>query len=174
MERRVGPLLRCWPNGLVIDGHRLYWTDAQLDRIETAGLGGRFRFQLVQGATHPFGSTQLGGYLYWTDWRSNLSNARTKQPASSTASSAKDWKGSWKFEPRLKTSKPFAIHARKLTADAVICLFRAISYVCSCPDIPDNVPCTPSKRIHTILAWFERNCNQHDLVNRCSEHQTVG
>ena len=68
MERRVGPLLRFWPNGLVIDydGHRLHWADAQLDRIETTDLGGRFRFQLVQEATHPFGSTQL---LYWTDWR---------------------------------------------------------------------------------------------------------
>ena len=37
-----------WPNGLAID----------------------YGVQLVQAATHPIGSTQLGGYFYWTDWRS--------------------------------------------------------------------------------------------------------
>jgi len=27
-----------------------------------------------------------------------------------------------------------------------LCLFRAVSYVCSCPDIPDPTPCTTSKQ----------------------------
>ena len=46
-----------WPNGLVIDASakRIYWADAKLDRIESAGLAGEERSQLVTSLPHPFG-----------------------------------------------------------------------------------------------------------------------
>ncbi|GIY34998.1 low-density lipoprotein receptor-related protein 4 [Caerostris darwini] len=59
-----------WPNGLTIDyeARRLYWVDAQLDRIETSDLSGKHRMQLVDDVAHPFGLTLFGLHLYWTDW----------------------------------------------------------------------------------------------------------
>lgn len=46
-----------WPNGLCIDyeSRRLYWADAQLDRIETSDLQGNNRVQLVTQVPHVFG-----------------------------------------------------------------------------------------------------------------------
>ena len=48
-----------WPNGLAIDykQNRLYWNDAQLDRLETSDFNGDYRVQLVNGLRHPFGLT---------------------------------------------------------------------------------------------------------------------
>ncbi|GIY86803.1 low-density lipoprotein receptor-related protein 5-like protein [Caerostris extrusa] len=48
-----------WPNGLTIDyeARRLYWVDAQLDRIEASDLSGKHRMQLVDDVAHPFGLT---------------------------------------------------------------------------------------------------------------------
>ncbi|GFX35954.1 low-density lipoprotein receptor-related protein 4 [Trichonephila clavipes] len=59
-----------WPNGLTIDydARRLYWVDAQLDRIETSDLSGKHRLQLVDDVAHPFGLTLFGPHLFWTDW----------------------------------------------------------------------------------------------------------
>ena len=46
-----------WPNGLAIDydAGRIYWGDAQLDRIERSDLDGGHRVQLVTRMQHPFG-----------------------------------------------------------------------------------------------------------------------
>ena len=46
-----------WPNGLCIDttAKKIYWADARLDRIESAGLRGENRKQLVTNLPHPFG-----------------------------------------------------------------------------------------------------------------------
>ena len=46
-----------WPNGLAIDydAGRIYWGDAQMDRIERSDLDGGHRIQLVTRMQHPFG-----------------------------------------------------------------------------------------------------------------------
>ena len=51
-----------WPNGLSVDyeERRLYWVDAQLDRIEAADLNGKNRVQLVDQIPHPFGLAVVG------------------------------------------------------------------------------------------------------------------
>lgn len=48
-----------WPNGLTIDydARRLFWVDAQLDRIEMSDFQGKHRMQLVHDVAHPFGLT---------------------------------------------------------------------------------------------------------------------
>jgi len=52
-----------WPNGLAIDRleHRLYWADAELDRIEMAYVNGSGRRVLVsEDLSHVFGFALLG------------------------------------------------------------------------------------------------------------------
>ncbi|XP_022905754.2 low-density lipoprotein receptor-related protein 4 [Onthophagus taurus] len=63
------------PNGLVIDYNeaRLYWTDSQLDLIESSDLNGRSSMQLMYPKkmtmlTRPFGLALFGDNMYWTDW----------------------------------------------------------------------------------------------------------
>lgn len=55
-----------WPNGLAIDRleHRLYWADAELDKIETVFVNGSDRHVLVcEDLPHVFGFTLLGMHL---------------------------------------------------------------------------------------------------------------
>jgi integrin beta 2 len=59
------------PNGLTIDhkAHKLYWSDARLDKIERCDYDGRNRVVIVQGQPqHAFGLAVYGDFLYWTDW----------------------------------------------------------------------------------------------------------
>jgi len=56
-----------WPNGLAIDRleHRLYWADAQLDRIEMVFVNGSGRRVLVcEHLPHVFGFALLGMHCY--------------------------------------------------------------------------------------------------------------
>lgn len=134
-----------WPNGLAIDyeGQRLYWADAQLDRIETSDLSGRFRVQLVQGATHPFGLTQLGGFLYWTDWRSKSIERVDKATGKQRSVLRHGLEGLMEIRAVAREKQlgknPCSTGNGGCTH---LCLFRALSYVCACPDIPDEIPCS--------------------------------
>ena len=48
----------------------LYWVDANLDKIESAGYDGSNRqVVLSSGVRHPFSVTIYEGTLYWTDWQ---------------------------------------------------------------------------------------------------------
>jgi len=56
-----------WPNGLAIDRpeSRLYWADAELDRIETAFVNGSDRRVLLcDDLPHVFGFALLGMYCH--------------------------------------------------------------------------------------------------------------
>ncbi|VVC34410.1 Hypothetical protein CINCED_3A006647 [Cinara cedri] len=61
-----------WPNGITLDipSRNLYFCDAKTDRIEVVNMNGLERRELVsENMPHVFGLTQLGDYLYWTDWQ---------------------------------------------------------------------------------------------------------
>jgi low density lipoprotein receptor-related protein 5/6 len=64
-----------WPNGLALDliGKRLYWADAQGNRIETCHLDGKSRQVVMQESRniHPFGLAHVSSELYWSDWIDN-------------------------------------------------------------------------------------------------------
>ena len=86
MRRAIVTENLAWPNGLTVDlgTNRLFWTDANLDKIEVSDLNGRNR-QLIMPATaniHPFGLAVYQDMLYWTDWntksisRFNLSSGK--------------------------------------------------------------------------------------------------
>ncbi|XP_041467264.1 low-density lipoprotein receptor-related protein 4-like [Lytechinus variegatus] len=62
-----------WPNGITydIEGNRLIWCDALLDKIETSDLDGSLRRTLLgvtHGVLHPFGVVVYEGTLMWSDW----------------------------------------------------------------------------------------------------------
>ena len=62
-----------WPNTVTIDYFEpaLYWADAWTDTIARGDLNGNNVVILLhdEGAYHPFGLTQFGDHLYWSDWR---------------------------------------------------------------------------------------------------------
>lgn len=152
-----------WPNGLAIDyeGQRLYWADAQLDRIETSDLSGRFRVQLVQGATHPFGLTQLGGFLYWTDWRSKSIERVDKATGKQRSVLRHGLEGLMEIRAVAREKQLGKNPCSTANGGCThLCLFRAISYVCACPDIPDDIPCTSCKlSIFCPVFCMSRNVN---------------
>uniref|UniRef100_A0A8C4QCV4 VPS10 domain-containing protein n=1 Tax=Eptatretus burgeri TaxID=7764 RepID=A0A8C4QCV4_EPTBU len=58
-----------WPNGVALDGDRIYWTDAFFDRIESAKLNGDDRVVLLsQGVPHPYAIAIYKNSMYWGDW----------------------------------------------------------------------------------------------------------
>lgn len=59
-----------WPNGLAIDemGERIFWVDAQLDRIESADIDGSYRSVIIKDISNPYGITLLNDDLFWSDW----------------------------------------------------------------------------------------------------------
>ena len=63
-----------WPNGIAIDyaEDKLYWADANLDKIEYSNLDGTNRLLLetqLNGVSHPFSITIENELLYWTEWQ---------------------------------------------------------------------------------------------------------
>jgi len=59
-----------WPNGIAVDEPlgRLYWSDAELNTIESAKLDGSDRRIIVEDVHHPFGVAVFEDKLYWSDW----------------------------------------------------------------------------------------------------------
>uniref|UniRef100_A0A8C7X7I9 Low density lipoprotein receptor-related protein 1Bb n=1 Tax=Oryzias sinensis TaxID=183150 RepID=A0A8C7X7I9_9TELE len=65
-----------WPNGLTLDHleKRIVWTDARSDAIFSALYDGRGVIEILRGheyLSHPFAVSLFGGYVFWTDWRTN-------------------------------------------------------------------------------------------------------
>ena len=65
-----------WPNGLTLDKdtNRLYWVDGSYHKLEYLDLDNNNRVTLLISSSmlpHPFGLTQLGDHVYWTDWSTN-------------------------------------------------------------------------------------------------------
>ncbi|XP_029461540.1 low-density lipoprotein receptor-related protein 2 isoform X2 [Rhinatrema bivittatum] len=59
-----------WPNGLTLDyeEERIYWADANLQKIERCSLTGTNREVIVSTAVYPFAMTLYDQHIYWTDW----------------------------------------------------------------------------------------------------------
>jgi DNA-binding beta-propeller fold protein YncE len=60
-----------WPNGLTFDKttNRIYWSDAQLNRIEFVDMTTSERSILVQDTVfHPFSMAVFEDNLFWSDW----------------------------------------------------------------------------------------------------------
>eukprot|EP00057_Strongylocentrotus_purpuratus_P011853 XP_011666327.1 PREDICTED: low-density lipoprotein receptor-related protein 4-like [Strongylocentrotus purpuratus] len=62
-----------WPNGITYDmqGNRLIWCDARLDKIESCDLDGGGRkilLDITHGTFHPFDVIVYKGTVMWSDW----------------------------------------------------------------------------------------------------------
>ncbi len=54
----------------LMQSQTLYWLDANLDKVESAGYDGSNRQLLLSsGVLHPFSITFHENALYWTDWQ---------------------------------------------------------------------------------------------------------
>ena len=67
-----------WPNDITIDyaAQKLYWIDANLDKIESSNMDGSGRMTLTTnpagfGLGSPYSLTLEGDYLYWSEWDDN-------------------------------------------------------------------------------------------------------
>ncbi|CAL8127285.1 unnamed protein product [Orchesella dallaii] len=63
-----------WPNGIAVDqgNSRIYWVDANLDRIESSFFDGNDRQIVVAPRRrHPFGVDVFGDRIFWSDWSSH-------------------------------------------------------------------------------------------------------
>ncbi len=59
-----------WINGVAVDRtlDRVFWTDANHDRIESARLDGSDRRLILEGVSHPVFISVFEDTLYWSDW----------------------------------------------------------------------------------------------------------
>ncbi|GLH14008.1 Putative vitellogenin receptor [Gryllus bimaculatus] len=141
-----------FPNGLALDyeARRLYWVDALRDRIETSDLYGLNRVQLVPEATHPFGLTQYGDHIYWTDWYKKSVERADKRTGKDRIVIRTDLDGVMEIravaEGRQMGWTPCAVNNGGCSH---LCFYRPKGYVCACPDIPDERQCSiePSVRV---------------------------
>ncbi|XP_068695704.1 uncharacterized protein [Montipora foliosa] len=129
-----------WPNGLTLDGekNRLYWVDAYLHKLEYLDLSNDNRVTLInlQAASHPFGLTILGNYLYWSDWNFTAIYQAHKETGGDVKVIING------------LGQPMDIHGYNVSENAVkdhscssssggcshLCLLSPVGYRCFCPD----------------------------------------
>ncbi len=125
-----------WPNGLAVDGERIYWIDANLDIIETARVDGSDRRPLINSELpHPFGLTLLGDYLYWTDWKeSTVQRARkdTGEERTILAAHIKELMGV--FASKTRPDAPDSPCSADNGGCSHLCLATPEGRRCQCPD----------------------------------------
>ncbi|XP_075213619.1 low-density lipoprotein receptor-related protein 4-like [Lycorma delicatula] len=156
-----------FPNGLAIDyeEEKLYWTDALKDRIEMSDIDGKERIPLVPETTHPFGLTQFGDHIYWTDWYKKVVERADKMTGRNRATIRSDILNVMEIQAvtpdRQPGWSPCVIDNGHCSH---LCLYRGHhDYVCACPDIQDDTTCSkePSQRV-----WSpgESSQNNEDAV----------
>ena len=72
------------PNGIALDlvSQRVYWADADLNKLEFIGFDGTGRTQVETAETglqHPFAVSVGQDLLFWTDWDTNSIYATHKE-----------------------------------------------------------------------------------------------
>ena len=71
-----------WPNGITIDyeTRRIFWTDAYINRVESADYNGNARYVVSSHAYHAFSLAVFEDTVYWSEWnlrRIERANKRT-------------------------------------------------------------------------------------------------
>ncbi|XP_068085893.1 low-density lipoprotein receptor-related protein 4 [Anabrus simplex] len=172
-----------FPNGLALDysACRLYWADALRDRIETSDLAGRYRVQLVPEATHPFGLTQYGEYIYWTDWYKKSVERADKKTGKDRTVIRTDLDGVMEIRAvaneRQEGWTPCAVNNGGCSH---LCLFIQTGYVCSCPDRPDDRPCSTEPSIPVpnvnpnLLDIEEYDCEDMEPILPVTTPEVIG
>uniref|UniRef100_A0A8C5JCH0 Sortilin-related receptor n=1 Tax=Junco hyemalis TaxID=40217 RepID=A0A8C5JCH0_JUNHY len=71
-----------WPNGISVDDHWIYWTEAYMDRIERVDFNGMQRSVILDSLPHPYAIAVFKNEIYWNDW-SQLSIFRASKTSGS-------------------------------------------------------------------------------------------
>ncbi|KAM9255799.1 sortilin-related receptor isoform 2-T2 [Cariama cristata] len=71
-----------WPNGISVDDHWIYWTEAYMDRIERVDFNGLQRSVILDSLPHPYAIAVFKNEIYWNDW-SQLSIFRASKNSGS-------------------------------------------------------------------------------------------
>ncbi|NWH80072.1 SORL protein, partial [Piaya cayana] len=71
-----------WPNGISVDDHWIYWTEAYMDRIERVDFNGLRRSVILDSLPHPYAIAVFKNEIYWNDW-SQLSIFRASKTSGS-------------------------------------------------------------------------------------------
>ncbi|KAM8927924.1 sortilin-related receptor [Pelodytes ibericus] len=57
-----------WPNGVSVNDHWVYWTEAYMDRIERIDFTGQQRQVILDSLPHPYAIAVFKNEIYWDDW----------------------------------------------------------------------------------------------------------
>lgn len=110
---------------------------------------GKNRKQIVAHATHPFGITMFGPYLYWTDWYNKSVYRAPKAGGAAAVEVRHSLRGALDIRSVSKKRQPEDQNpcANKNGGCSHLCFFKGDSYSCGCPDVPDNISCKEGKNI---------------------------
>jgi hypothetical protein len=90
---------------------------------------------------------QYGDHIYWTDWYRKSVERADKTTGQDRIVIRTDLDGVMEIRAvaagRQMGWTPCAVHNGGCTH---LCLFKQTSYVCACPDMPDQKPCSTGKR----------------------------
>ncbi|XP_053699069.1 low-density lipoprotein receptor-related protein 4 [Sabethes cyaneus] len=134
-----------FPTGLAIDFDmkKLYWADAQQDRIEMCDFDGKRRTRVISQATHSFGFTLTASYMYWTDWHNKSVLRAPKRVASPVEEVRFGLRGALEIRSVSASRQPHDWNpcGQDNGGCSHLCLFAETRYVCGCPDVPDETHC---------------------------------
>ncbi|XP_022224795.1 low-density lipoprotein receptor-related protein 4 isoform X1 [Drosophila obscura] len=130
-----------FPTGLTIDfeNRRLLWADALEDNIGQVDFNGKRRQTIVQYAPHPFGLTMFDGNIFWTDWYNKSVYRSQSVPRSGYIKVRDGLSGALDIRAVSlhRQGKSWNHCAQENGGCSHLCLYRAVDYVCACPDRSD-------------------------------------
>lgn len=161
-------------NGLAVDDGfmsddgivRLYWTDGQLQRIESVFLDGSNRQIVIsKGLTLPFSIAVLDQYIYWTDSYNNVIERANRWTGADyqllvdnlehlqEIKIMSDYK-----QNSLNVSVEYGVELNPCSmhngACSHLCLFRPHGYICACPALIDSTLCSTGKQSEEEILWI--------------------
>lgn len=133
------------PTGLAVDFDlkKLYWADAQQDRIEMCDFDGKRRTRVISQASRSFGFTLTASYMYWTDWYNKTVLRAPKRVASPVEEVRFGLRGALEIRSVSGGRQPHDWNpcGQDNGGCSHLCLFAETRYVCGCPDVPDETHC---------------------------------
>nr|XP_034995004.1 sortilin-related receptor isoform X2 [Zootoca vivipara] len=109
-----------WPNGISVDDHWIYWTEAYMDRIERIDFNGLQRSVILDSLPHPYAIAVFKNEIYWNDW-SQLSIFRASKHSGSKMETLVD---------HLNGVMDMKIFYRGKTAGQNACISKPCSLLC--------------------------------------------
>lgn len=123
-----------WPNGLAVDQKMLYWTDAQLNHIESCDFNGNFRKKIITSLAHPYGITVSKTHIYWTDWKTNALHAAEKLNSTAKSIVAKNLEGLMDVKVVQNQGQHFENACGNNNGGCShLCIRKPNGYSCQCP-----------------------------------------